>query len=167
VDVRIIAATNKSLKNEVKERRFREDLFFRLNVLFIAIPPLRDRVDDIPLLADHFLAHFKSEVRSPAERISPEAKSLLQSYPWKGNVRELQNVIQRALITATRPVVGTDVFGRILGLEVRGERNLKSALRDFEISHIRRVLEETGGNKQLAAERLGISLASLYSKLKN
>lgn len=166
IDVRIVAATNKSLAEKVKTGEFREDLFFRLNVFHIPVPPLRERAHDIPLLADHFLARFKAEVSSPAVRISPEAKSLLETYPWKGNVRELQNVIQRALITATRPVMDADVFERLLGMGVRKDRNLKTSLRDFEISYINRVLEETDGDKQLASERLGISLASLYSKLK-
>ena len=149
-----------------KDGGFREDIFFRLTVYYISVPPLGERPGDIPKLALHFLDRYGSEMRSPAQRISPEAMSLLQTYPWKGNVREVQNVIQRAMIMATRPTLATDIFERILGLGSQVERNLKSALREFEISHIKRVLEETEGNKQLAAQRLGISLASLYSKLK-
>ena len=92
--------------------------------------------------------------------------ALLKTYPWNGNVRELQNVIQRALITASRAVIDSGVFERILGRRVARDRNLKKALRDFERYHVQRVVEECGGDKRIAAERLGISLASLYNKLK-
>jgi two-component system response regulator PilR (NtrC family) len=165
VDVRIIAATNKNLGELVKEKRFREDLFFRLNVFNIVVPPLRERVQDISVLANHFLDQYRSEIRSPAEKISPEAMLLLETYPWKGNARELQNVIQRALITATSSVMDVDIFEGLLGTRAQKNMNLKQALRNYEIFHIKRVLEEAGGSKQRAAELLGISLASLYSKL--
>ena len=166
VNVRIVAATNKTLEDMVAEGNFREDLYFRLNVFSIHVPALRDRIEDIPLLANHFLQGLRAEFRSPVEEISSDAMTVLKIYPWKGNVRELQNVIQRALITASRPVIDSGVFERILGLRIERDRNLKKALRDFELHHVRRVVEECGGDKRSAAERLGISLASLYSKLK-
>ena len=166
VDTRIVAATNKTLEELVSEGRFREDLYFRLNVFSIHVPALRDRVDDIPLLANQFLSKYRTEIRSPVTEISSDAMALLKTYPWNGNVRELQNVIQRALITASRAVIDSGVFERILGRRVARDRNLKKALRDFERYHVQRVVEECGGDKRIAAERLGISLASLYNKLK-
>jgi len=166
VETRIVAATNKSLQERVRSGDFREDLFYRLNVFYIRIPPLRERPEDIPVLALHFLDRYAAELRSPARRISPEALALLQSYPWRGNVRELQNVIQRAVITSRRAVLGPEAFEGILGPNAPKDWNLKRAVREFERAHIRRVLEESGGDKRVAAQRLGISLASLYSKLK-
>ena len=151
----------------VAEGTFREDLYFRLNVFAIHVPALRDRIEDIPLLANHFLQGLRAEFRSPVEEISSDAITVLKTYPWKGNVRELQNVMQRALITASRPVIDSGVFERILGVRVERDRKLKKAMRDFELYHVRRVVEECGGDKRCAAERLGISLASLYSKLKD
>jgi two-component system response regulator PilR (NtrC family) len=166
VDVRIVAATNKKLDELVTEGRFREDLYFRLNVFSVRVPALHERIDDIPLLANHFLDVYRAEVRSPVEEISADAMAVLKTYPWRGNVRELQNVIQRALITASRPVLDSGVFSRLLGMAVQRDRNLKKAMRDFELYHVRRVVEESGGDKRAAAEQLGISLASLYNKLK-
>ena len=166
VDVRIVAATNKVLKDLMRDGLFREDLFFRLNVYSITVPPLRERVGDISLLAAHFVRRFRVEMRSPVREISADAMAALETYPWKGNVRELQNVIQRCLITSTRSVIDADLVRDMLGVQRQRERNLKTALREFETSHIRRVLDETGGDKRAAAERLGISLASLYAKLK-
>lgn len=165
-DVRIVAATNRNLEETVGRGGFRQDLFFRLNVLRIPVPPLRDRIEDIPPLALHFLERFRGEYRSPVIRISPEAILLLQRYSWKGNVRELQNVIQRALITADRPVLEAELFERILGEKGPSDLNLKKALRRYEGAHIARVLRENGGDKRRTAEALGISLASLYDKLK-
>ncbi len=166
VDARIVAATNRNLKSEVDEGRFREDLYFRLNVLHIFVPPLRERVADIPVLVNHFIELFGKEIRSAATGISPAAMRLLQSYEWRGNVRELQNVLQRALITSTRPVIDSALIGSLLGGADAPPRDLRKAIRQYESAHIRRVLEEMGGDKPSAAEALGISLASLYAKLK-
>ncbi len=167
IDARIVAASNRSLEELVSKSRFREDLFYRLDVFRLKVPALRDRVGDIPLLAAHFLEKFRSEIPSPATEISPNGYSVLEQYAWKGNVRELQNVLQRALITATHPVIDAALLQKLLGLRRHGDRQLKQALRDFERYHIRRVLEDCDGVKQQAAERLGISLASLYAKLKD
>jgi two-component system response regulator AtoC len=166
VNARIVAATNRNLKNMVENETFREDLFFRLNVFRIFIPPLRERIEDIPALAMCFLNHFRDEMKSPVEDISADAMAVLQNYPWKGNARELQNVIQRALIMVERPVIDAATIERLLGMRVNRDRNLKNALREFEYRHILRVIEESDGDKRLAADRLGISLASLYSKIK-
>lgn len=166
-DTRIVAATNRNLKSDVDDGRFREDLFFRLNVLHIRVPPLRERVGDIPLLTEHFLSQFASEMKTAAREISPAAMRILQGYGWRGNVRELQNVLQRAMITSDRPVIDAGRIEQILGISEPAPRDLKKALHQYEMAHIGRVLEESGHDKQLAARRLGISLASLYSKIKN
>ncbi len=166
VNTRIVAATNRKLEQMVEDGSFREDLFFRLNVFRIAIPPLRERVEDIPALAMCFLNHYRDEMKSPVKEISADAMIVLQSYTWKGNARELQNVIQRALIMVERPIIDAATFERLLGMRTNRDRNLKNALRDFEYRHVLRVIEESEGDKRLAAERLGISLASLYNKTK-
>ncbi len=166
IDVRIVAATNRDLEAMVRDSAFREDLYFRLNVFAIRVSPLRERVMDIAPLARSFLEKDRAELRSPVREISAEAMTALEAYPWKGNVRELHNVIQRVLITATRPVIDAALVERLLGAGRTRDRNLKQALRDFERHHILRVVEESDGDKHLAAERLGISLASLYVKLK-
>jgi len=167
IDVRIVAATNRDLEAMVRDSEFREDLYFRLNVFAIRVPPLRERVTDIASLATSFLEQVRVELRSPVRAISAEAMAAFEAYPWKGNVRELHNVIQRALITATRPVIDAGLVERLLGVGKRRDRNLKQAQRDFERHHILRVIEESDGDKHLAADRLGISLASLYAKLKD
>jgi DNA-binding NtrC family response regulator len=167
IDVRIVAATNRDLESMVRESAFREDLYFRLNVFTIRIAPLRERVVDIAPLTRSFLEKARVELRSPVREISADAITALEAYSWKGNVRELQNVIQRALITATRPIADATLIEHLLGVETSRDRNLKRASREFERHHIRRVIEEAEGDKRLAAERLGISLASLYAKLKD
>ncbi|NNE07756.1 MAG: sigma-54-dependent Fis family transcriptional regulator [Gemmatimonadetes bacterium] len=166
VDVRIVAATNRDLEEMIRENLFREDLYFRLNVFRIEVPSLRDSEDDIALLAQTFLERFRQEMRSPVQEISAGAILALRRYPWRGNVRELQNVIQRSLITARGTVLDSRTISRVLGVEENADLNLKKALREYEAAHILKVLEESGGDKNVAAERLGISLASLYSKLK-
>jgi transcriptional regulator with PAS, ATPase and Fis domain len=166
-DARVIAATNGDLEGLVRQGAFREDLYFRLNVLRIRVPPLRERIEDIPALAKHILERFRKAYRSPVSRIAPEGILLLQRYPWKGNVRELQNVLQRALITADGNVVDAPLLERLLGMTgATADRDLKKALRHYERIHIRQVVEDCGGDKAHAAKALGISLASLYSKLK-
>jgi DNA-binding NtrC family response regulator len=166
IDARIVAATNRDLEAMVRDSEFREDLYFRLNVFAIRVSPLRERIMDIAPLVRSYLEQVRAELRSPVREISAEAITALEAYPWKGNVRELQNVIQRALITATRPVIDAALVERLLGVGRTRDRNLKQAARDFERHHIQRVIEESDGDKHLAAERLGISLASLYAKLK-
>jgi DNA-binding NtrC family response regulator len=167
IDVRIVAATNRDLEAMVRDSVFREDLYFRLNVFTIGVSPLRERVMDIAPLARSFLETARAELRSPVREISAEAMTALEAYPWKGNVRELHNVIQRALITATRPIIDAALVERLLGVGRSRDRNLKQVMRDLERHHILRVVEESDGDKHLAAERLGISLASLYAKLKD
>ena len=170
VDVRIIAATNKDLRAEIRAGRFREDLFYRLNIVQIAIAPLRERKEDIPLFARHFLKVFSAEMKKPATDFSEEALGLLSSHDWPGNVRELRNAVERALIFATPgELIRTSHFPP----ELREKANTASyspakdfrSLRAVEMDHIRAVLDACGGNKARAAEILGLSPSTIWRKL--
>jgi len=170
LDVRVIAATNRDLDAEVQSGRFREDLFYRLNVLSIHTPPLRERAADIPLLAEHFLQGDAAP--SPrSRRISPDAMALLTTYPWPGNVRELRNAIQRAAVVATSDEVRPeDLPSRIREASraaplVRDSTDRALPLRDVERLYILEVLRQAGGNKSRAAELLGLDRKTLYRKL--
>ncbi len=166
VDVRIIAATNRNLKKMVDEGQFRLDLFYRLNVVTIEIPPLRERKEDIPLLVKYFLKE-KSPSRSK-KRVSSEAMELLMEYQWPGNIRELENIIERACILSGNADVITPEF---LPFEIREKDRLISKqkdlrLRELERKHIIEVLRLCNGNRKKAAQLLGISERSIYRKLK-
>jgi len=161
VDVRIISATNRSLKQEVREGRFREDLFYRLNVIPLHLPPLRERCNDIPLLAAHFLKEAETRYGRPAPRLSRQSLALLMDYHWPGNVRELQNAVQFAIVKCRGGVVSPDD----LPMEIRRQdRPLISrrASRKLDISTTRDALRKTGGNKSRAARLLGVGRATLY-----
>lgn len=167
IDVRIIAATNKNLEELVAEKKFREDLFYRLNVVTIHLPPLRERPEDIPLLVDHFLRKFASENNKPIPQISPKALDILMRYNWPGNVRELENVIERAVTLSQRPLILPEDLPRRLQTEPTSPLltyHLPSQipLSELEKLYIKKVLEETGGNKKKAAEILGIDRRTLY-----
>lgn len=161
VDIRVIAATNKDLKKEAEERAFRDDLYYRLAGFKIDIPPLRDRKQDIPLLANFFLQRLNQRV----QRIDDEAMNLLLSYSWQGNIRELKNIIERSAILAE----GDAITPELLPPEFHGEPSSSSdnpnSLKEMERIHIRRVLEQVGGNKTKAAEMLGIGTSTLYRKI--
>jgi DNA-binding NtrC family response regulator len=170
VDVRVLAATNKHLSPLVAQGKFREDLFYRLNIISIFIPPLRDRKRDIPLLAAHFASH--SRVSGKREKtIAPEAMDLLCRYPWPGNIRELENVIERAMILSTGEVITPhdlpDAFHRLREPHETGPAGVSLPLRTVEDQHIQRVLEMVGGNKRQAARILGISERHLHRRLRN
>jgi two-component system response regulator AtoC len=162
VDVRIIAATNKSLPEMVKEGTFREDLYFRLNVVAIETPPLRDRKDDIPLLAEHFLAIQAQVNQKRVLGIAPETLSLLVDYPWPGNVRELAHVIERAVALSGKPLLLPDDLPPYLMAEPG--KKLRS-LEEVERDYILEVLKETRGNKGAAAEILHIDRKTLQRKM--
>ncbi|HEU5393507.1 MAG TPA: sigma-54 dependent transcriptional regulator [Candidatus Methylomirabilis sp.] len=177
VDVRIIAATNTDLARAVRDRKFREDLFFRLNVFPISIPPLRERPEDIPMLVTHFVHRFAQEMRKEIREVTPEALKALMAYPWPGNVRELENFIERAVILTTGPALTVQDFA--LGLKRgRGEREsefpLTGSLHEVgarasaraERDLIVRTLQATGGNKSKAAEMLQVSYKTLLNKIK-
>ena len=170
VDVRLIAATNADLEDDVKASRFRADLFYRLNVIPVYIPALRERRDDIPLLVDHFLAKFASRSNGPVKRISPEAMKLLTTYPWPGNVRELENTIERAiLLNRTDQLVLEDFPQKLIKAEpvalVREETPSTPTLESIEKAYIQFVMTQTQGKKAEAAKILGIDTSTLYRKL--
>jgi DNA-binding NtrC family response regulator len=167
-DVRIIATTNRNLQEEIKLKRFREDLYFRLNVVPMRIVPLRERKDDIPLLATFFCRNFAAENGKPMLEISESAMRRLMAMDWPGNVRQLQNVIERAVILSGNETLDEELFG--LSEEMVGEDsppavNPEMTLRDMERELILRKLENTRGNRTMAAQELGISVRTLRNKL--
>jgi len=166
IDVRIVAATNQNLEELVAEKRFREDLFYRLNVVSIQLPSLRERPEDIPLLADHFLNKYATQNNKPICRISPEAMDVLIRYRWPGNVRELENVIERAATLSNTNLIIPEDLPRRLQMELSqiAISSLPSSLplSELEKLYIQKVLEETGGNKKKAADILGIDRRTLY-----
>jgi len=164
VDFRIVAATNKDLEKLIEEGKFRPDLFYRLNVFHIELPPLRERREDIPPLVDHFVRKFNKEMNKRITRITTSAMNLLQQYSWPGNVRELENAVERAMVVAQEPDIKEQDFTLKSrnGLSLNGPRSLD----DVEKDHILRVLEDCGGNQTRAAEVLGIDRVTLHHKLK-
>ena len=173
VDVRIVAATNRNLASLVKEGRFREDLFYRLNVVRIGLPPLRERREDIPMLAHHFLQKFSGGTTSQITGFVPDALELLQRYHWPGNVRELENAIERAVSLSHGPLVLPDDLpdtirnaGAMSCDDTVGKGSGKEeallTLDEVQKRHLMRVLRETGGNKARAAKILGIDRRTLY-----
>ena len=163
VDVRVLAATNKDLMQEVEKRNFREDLFYRLNVIPIILPPLRDRRNDIPLLALHFLKTFAQERDKDLREISSGAMRLLLDYPWPGNVRELENSVEHAVVLAKSNQLEVWDFPSALH---HPSPSFPSTIADQELSMLLNILEECGWNKKLAAQRLGISRSTVYAILK-
>jgi len=169
VDVRVIAATNKDLRGLVREGRFREDLFYRLDVISIHLPPLRDRRDDIPLLAHHFLQRYAEKNGKAIRGISREAMDVLVDHRWPGNVRELENTIERAVVLSRGDVVTTDELPESLCGEVQQRKSvtipLGTPLEEIERQLIHETLKLTRGNKKLAAQLLGTSTRTIYRKL--
>ena len=172
VDVRLIAATARDLALEVREGRFREDLFYRLDVVRLELPPLRERPKDVPLLLDHFLARCRVSLGKAVQSVTDEALEHMLAYPWPGNVRELENVVERAVILADGDTIGLADLPENLAspAELNGagklELNLKRARRMAEIEVIRRALRKTDGNRTHAARLLEISHRALLYKLK-
>jgi two-component system response regulator HydG len=172
VDVRVIAATNKDLEKEVKEGRFREDLFYRLNVVPVSLPPLRDRKEDIPALATHFFAIYREKNRKAMQAISGKAMDLLMRYDWPGNIRELENCIERAVIMARGEIIApADLAANIQVLSNGREAQELPfpsgiSLQEVEKALILKTLEDTGGNRTRAAEILGINRRTLQNKLR-
>ncbi|MCX5887628.1 MAG: sigma-54 dependent transcriptional regulator [Proteobacteria bacterium] len=171
VDVRIIAATNRDLKKAIEEGKFREDLYYRLNVISILIPPLRERKEDIPLLVDHFIEKFNIEMKKKIEGISPEALNSIMAYIWPGNVRELENTIERAMVITK----GTMINVADLGLPSRAEENSLTdavtpsgdkSMKAVEKEHMAKILKENDWNIQRSAEILGIDRVTLYNKIR-
>jgi len=171
-DTRIIAATNKQLDEEIKAGRFREDLYYRLNVVSLEVPPLRERGDDVALLADFFLKKYTAKNHKLIKGFTPRALDLLMRYEWPGNVRELENIVERAVIMARGEMITPFEFPenlKELDLELKEARiNIAAgrSLKEVEKEMILRTLEETGGNRTHAANILGISRRTLQLKLK-
>ena len=173
VDVRVLAATNKDLLGEIRAGRFREDLYFRLNVIPIFVPSLRDRQQDIPLLAEHFMALLAAEYGRRPKRLAPEAAARLQQYAWPGNVRELRNVIERLIIMVADDTITAQDLG-FLGRDgmpepaaLAGPLVPLSEARDrFERDYILQTLSAQGGNMSRTAEMLGVERSNLYKKLR-
>ncbi len=165
VDFRCVAATNKDLEKLIEEGRFRPDLFYRLNVFHIELPPLRERKEDIPLLVNHFVHKFSQQMNKRITRGAPSAMYLLQQYNWPGNVRELENAVERGMVVAQEPELQDRDF--ILKPKPAAEENgAVKTLEDVERAHILRVLEECGGNQTRAAEVLDIDRVTLHNKLR-
>ncbi|MFB0508420.1 MAG: sigma-54-dependent transcriptional regulator [Thermodesulfobacteriota bacterium] len=174
IDVRIIAATIKNLEKEVGEGKFRDDLFYRLNVLPIKLPPLRERREDIPLLVDHFIHKYSRELNNPIEGITPESLKCLLNFSWKGNVRELENVIERAIVLTDSKQIQVENLPieiqnpkeepRISALD--DELSIKKASRYLEMDLIKKALHKTNGNHTHAAKLLEISHRALLYKIK-
>ncbi len=169
VDVRILAASNRDLEKEVEAGRFREDLYYRLNVIGLHIPPLRERQEDIPLLIEHLIRRHNVEMKTNYRGADNTAMKILMSVPWKGNVRELENVLERAMILGNGEwITPADLPDSKVPKDDRPPsmgRNLKAAVRAYEKSHIENVLRETTGDRTQAAELLGLSRSSLYRKM--
>jgi DNA-binding NtrC family response regulator len=174
VDVRIIAATNIDLRHMVREGRFREDLFYRLNVITVELPPLRQRKEDIPLLVEFFLKKYAEENGRPAPRITPEALRPLMAYSWPGNVRELENVIERAVVLSSGPEISMDLLpdsmmGRGSSLTLHdppSDASLFEIVEDVERRVITDMLERCNWNQTEAAERFHVPLSTLNQKIR-
>jgi two-component system, NtrC family, nitrogen regulation response regulator NtrX len=172
VDARIVASTNKNLEDEIERGNFREDLFYRLNVIPFSVPPLRERIEDVPLLADHFLRDFTTAYGRKAKELTPEAYRVLQEYAWPGNVRELRNLMERIVIM--NPQVRVDARHIPLNASRRSADrtsdrfgSLQEVREAAEREYILKKLEETRGNVTRAAELLGLERSNLYRKMKS
>jgi DNA-binding NtrC family response regulator len=163
-DFRVVSATNQDLEQDVKGGNFREDLYYRLNVFTLVLPPLRERVSDIPLLVDYFLDKFSKTMNKPVEGFTPEALDLLVHYPWPGNVRELRNIIERAMVVVKGKKI--EVSDLSLPFDREGYAQGVDSLEEAERLHIQRILNRTDWNISQAASLLGIERVTLYSKIK-
>ncbi len=169
VDIQIIAATNRNLMQSVREMKFREDLYFRINTFHLRIPPLRERVEDIPVIANILLNNLANDLAREQQELSPEAEALLKSYSWPGNIRELRNVLERVALTCDARIIEAQDLGLAqrtatpVSLEETGPALTLAAL---ERQHITRVLHEESGKVAQAAQKLGIPRSTLYQKLK-
>ena len=173
--MRVIAATNKHLDEEIRQGRFREDLFFRLAVLSIHLPPLRERREDIPLLCEHFLKKYGDELKKGIRGVSARALERLAAYAWPGNVRELENVIYEAMVLSDAKVIderdlprrirqGAAAEAEAAGETLKGAA--QAAAENAEMALIEKALRDSGGNRTLAARTLGVSRKTLFNKMK-
>ncbi len=174
VDVRVIAATHQALEERLADGRFRQDLFYRLNVVPIAVPPLRERLDDVPMLVEHFLAAARARnPHSPVAHIAPAAVTALSRYPWPGNVRELENLIERLVVVGTTAEVDLSELAALAPSVASGQerfslpRDRLATLRELEEEYIAWMIERCGGNKTKAAELLGIDPSTLHRRTRS
>jgi DNA-binding NtrC family response regulator len=168
IELRVVAATNKILLNEIDAGHFREDLYYRLNVVGVHLPPLRERREDIQRLVEHFMAKYNKEMGKNCVSVSDRAMNVLMSYEWKGNIRELQNVIERAIIFAETDTIDIPDIGLVSAISDLAEdqdESLQDALRSFEKQYILRILKKYKGDKALAAKELGVGVSTLYRKI--
>jgi two-component system response regulator HydG len=172
VDIRLVAATNKDLRRAVAEGRFREDLFYRLNVIAVTVPPLRDRREDIPLLVDHFLSRFREKNMKAVAGCTRAALDALSAHDWPGNVRELENAIERAVVLTKSSAIDVEDLPREVasgGAQLSSGRALSfeigTPLSEIELRVITETLRHTKGDKRLAAQLLGIATRTIYRKL--
>jgi DNA-binding NtrC family response regulator len=168
VELRLVAATNRDLPSEIKEGRFREDLYYRMNVVGIHLPPLRERREDIPLLVRHFVKKYNAQMGKHCTGVSDDVMKMLTDHEWRGNIRELQNVIERAVIFAEGEVIELSDIG-LAGVDAtavtEGSEDLQSAVKAYEKEQIYRALSKYDWNKADAAKALGIGVSSLYRKI--
>jgi two-component system, NtrC family, response regulator HydG len=168
VDFRCVAATNKNLEQLIEEGKFRPDLYYRLNVFHIELPPLRERRDDIPLLVNHFIRKFSLQMNKKINRVSPGSMNLLQQHTWPGNIRELENAVERAMVVAQEPELREQdfAFKSASAAPVVANGNEPKSLEDMEKAHILHVLEQCNWNQTRAAEVLEIDRVTLHHKVK-
>ena len=165
VDVRILSATNRNLKEEIANGRFREDLYFRLSVFRLELPPLRQRKEDILPLAQHFIEQYARQIGCPAPVMSSESKNLFLSYPWPGNVREMMNAVEHALIVCESEITNHDLPIDMLSGDTSAVADDSFDLKSVERNHIIKVLHHTHGNKTETARLLKIRLTTRYRKI--
>ncbi len=178
VDVRFIVSTNQNLEKAIADKKFREDLYYRLNVISINIPPLRSRKEDLPLLVNHFMSLYSKENNKKTKRVSDDTMQILMNYDWPGNVRELENIVERAVILDMDGVIESDDLPELLvgsamaSFDTRissasnGAASLKDALKEPEKVYILQIMKEVGWNKKKAARKLGVNRTTLYNKLR-
>jgi two-component system nitrogen regulation response regulator NtrX len=171
VDVRVIAATNKDLEREIEKGEFRQDLFYRLNVIPVVVPPLRDKKEDIPLLVQHFVEQFCDENGKPVKHVSPEAMSILENHDWPGNIRELRNIVERLIIMVEPDTIGAPHVLSAIHIDQQqarheGIRSLRDMVEDYEKKLILMELDANDGNVSQTAKNLSIDRANLYRKLR-
>ncbi|HBO44899.1 MAG TPA: sigma-54-dependent Fis family transcriptional regulator, partial [Planctomycetaceae bacterium] len=174
-EARVVAATNQDLAEMVRLKKFRQDLYFRLNVVTLEVPPLRDRGDDIMLLAHEFLADFCRKARRKMPQFSATAERRLRDHAWPGNVRELRNLMERLAYLSSEDRIDADDLAFILspgrtpgdlGFRVADDKSLSQATGEFQVEFIRRAIERAGGNVSRAASRLGLHRSNLYRKMR-
>lgn len=165
-DIRLITATNQDIEKKVKEGTFREDLYYRINVIEITIPPLRQRKEDIPLLVEHFVGKFSEQNRKSIKGLTPEAMDVLTGYSWPGNIRELANVIERAVVMCNEELIEARCLPQKLSMEEGAAHFLKDKMNEYERNVIMASYDSHNRNKESTANALGIDLATLYRKMK-